>query len=166
MSARRHLIAALSEDSMGGVATLQDVEQAEQLVAAHRTEVLAEVTAWLVKKAREFHAVGTRKSGYQANVISAMASKIHRGAVRPNNLWMLPDPGFFEADRTYQRDNKPFDDTTWTFRVAAIATDPHGNGVAFGFLSRDGAVWIGHGEGPDSWAKDGWTDITERGEGQ
>jgi hypothetical protein len=41
MSARRQIIAALSEDSMGGIATLHDVAHAEQLVDAHRTEVLA-----------------------------------------------------------------------------------------------------------------------------
>lgn len=41
MSARRQLIAALSEDSMGGIATLQDVDHAEQLVDAYRAEVLA-----------------------------------------------------------------------------------------------------------------------------
>lgn len=42
MSARRHLIAALSEDSLGGIATLQDVAHAEQLVDAHRAEARAE----------------------------------------------------------------------------------------------------------------------------
>jgi hypothetical protein len=42
MNARRKLIAALSEDSLGGIATLADVEQAEQLVNAHAAEVLAE----------------------------------------------------------------------------------------------------------------------------
>jgi hypothetical protein len=41
MSARRQIIAALSEDSMGGIATLDDVAHAEQLVDAHRTEVIA-----------------------------------------------------------------------------------------------------------------------------
>jgi hypothetical protein len=41
VSARRQIIAALSEDSMGGIATLHDVAHAEQLVDAHRTEVLA-----------------------------------------------------------------------------------------------------------------------------
>jgi hypothetical protein len=41
MSARRQIIAALSEDSMGGIATLHDVAHAEQLVDAHRTEVIA-----------------------------------------------------------------------------------------------------------------------------
>jgi hypothetical protein len=42
MSARRQIIAALSEDSMGGIATLHDVAHAEQLVDAYRVEVLAE----------------------------------------------------------------------------------------------------------------------------
>lgn len=42
MSARRQIIASLSEDSMGGIATLQDVDRAEALVAAHRVEVLNE----------------------------------------------------------------------------------------------------------------------------
>lgn len=41
MSARRQIIAALSEDSMGGIATLHDVAHAEQLVDAHQAEVLA-----------------------------------------------------------------------------------------------------------------------------
>jgi hypothetical protein len=43
VSARRKLIAELSEDSLGGIATLQDVDRATQLVDAHRAEVLAEV---------------------------------------------------------------------------------------------------------------------------
>lgn len=34
MNARRKLIAELSEDSLGGIATLQDVERAERLVDA------------------------------------------------------------------------------------------------------------------------------------
>jgi hypothetical protein len=74
MSARRQIIAALSEDSMGGIATLHDVAHAEQLVDAYRTEVLAEakteVVAWLVKKASEGCNTG------------ALASKVDRGAVR------------------------------------------------------------------------------------
>ncbi|QDN57341.1 hypothetical protein [Streptomyces sp. S1D4-20] len=41
MSARRQIIAALSEDSLGGIATMEDVAHAEQLVDAHRTEVIA-----------------------------------------------------------------------------------------------------------------------------
>jgi hypothetical protein len=53
MSARRQIIAALSEDSYGGIATLQDVQRAEQLVDAHRAEVLAEIEARLAAMASE-----------------------------------------------------------------------------------------------------------------
>lgn len=74
MSVRRQIIAALSEDSLGGIATLQDVAHAERLVDAHRAEVLAEakneVVAWLVKKAAEGWDIG------------GLASKVDRGAVR------------------------------------------------------------------------------------
>ncbi len=74
MSARRQIIAALSEDSLGGIATLADVDHAEQLVDALVAEVLGEakreVVAWLVKKARE----GTP--------IEQLASKVDRGAIR------------------------------------------------------------------------------------
>ncbi|MEU6229947.1 hypothetical protein [Streptomyces sp. NPDC047042] len=41
MSARRLIISALSENRLGGIATLHDVTTAGQLVDAHRREVLA-----------------------------------------------------------------------------------------------------------------------------
>jgi hypothetical protein len=44
MSARRQIIAALTEDSYGGIASLSDVDHAVQLVDAHAAEVLAGVT--------------------------------------------------------------------------------------------------------------------------
>jgi DNA-binding transcriptional ArsR family regulator len=47
MNARRQIIAALSEDSLGGIATLHDVTRAEQLADAYRAELLAEVDALL-----------------------------------------------------------------------------------------------------------------------
>jgi hypothetical protein len=47
MSVRRQIIAALSEDSLGGIATLHDVAHAEQLVDAHRAEVLHEAAAFV-----------------------------------------------------------------------------------------------------------------------
>lgn len=163
MNARRYLIATLSEDSMGGIATLQDVDHAEQLVDAHRTEVLAEVTAWLVKKAREFYAIGTRKSSYQGSAVSAMASKIQRGAVRPNNLRMLPDPGFFETDHTYVSGTKQF-------RCEAISTSP-GTGerraLGWQYAPVSGVHhWYAIALDPDDWTHGDWTDTTERGEGQ
>ncbi|MFE2965562.1 hypothetical protein ACFXKC_18150 [Streptomyces sp. NPDC059340] len=47
MSARRQIIAALSEDSYGGIATMADVAHAEQLADAHRTEVLSKAVGRL-----------------------------------------------------------------------------------------------------------------------
>ncbi|MFC9036846.1 hypothetical protein [[Kitasatospora] papulosa] len=57
-----------------------------------RAEVTAEFVAWLVKKAREHRARGPQYAK-QADVIGMLASKVSRGAVRPNNLLMLPAQG-------------------------------------------------------------------------
>src|SRR5690606_10319862 len=65
-------------------------EHAEVLADRYRAEVLAEVTTWLVKKAREFRAMGGEMRAAQADAVAAMASKVERGAVRPDNLRMLP----------------------------------------------------------------------------
>ncbi|MFE7906431.1 hypothetical protein [Streptomyces albogriseolus] len=62
---------------------------ARRLLDSLRDEVLGEVTTWLVKKAREFQAAGQT---VQADTASILASKVARGAVRPNNLSMLPEP--------------------------------------------------------------------------
>ncbi|MEU4967839.1 hypothetical protein [Streptomyces smyrnaeus] len=58
---------------------------------AVREAVLGEVVAWLVKKAREHRAKGPQYAK-QADVIGKLASKVQRGAVRPDNLATLP-PG-------------------------------------------------------------------------
>lgn len=51
----------------------------------------AEIVAWLVKKAREHRAQGPQYAK-QADVIGTLASKVHRGAIRPDNLRTL-EPG-------------------------------------------------------------------------
>jgi hypothetical protein len=50
MSARRQIIAALSEDSLGGIATLHDVAHAEQLVDAYKAEMLAEAADYFEQR--------------------------------------------------------------------------------------------------------------------
>ena len=57
-----------------------------------RAEVTAEFVAWLVKKAREHRARGPQYAK-QADVIARLADKVQRGAVRPNNLLLLPPQG-------------------------------------------------------------------------
>jgi hypothetical protein len=52
MSVRRQIIAALSEDSLGGIATLADVDHAEQLVNALVAEVRREDAERLLNERR------------------------------------------------------------------------------------------------------------------
>lgn len=160
MSARRQIIAALSEDSLGGIATMEDVAHAEQLVDAHRTEVLAEVTAWLIKKAREFHVSSRKKEREQGDTCAVLASKIARGAVRPDNLLMLPQAGFFEVGREYTSG-------TWKFRCEAISPSPGTNELrALGWKHApvyDVHQWHAVALDPDDWEHGGWAEVTEDG---
>lgn len=149
MSAREeiayHLWTAVpGEDNAGAKA------RAEEMLDAHRAEVLAEakveVVAWLVKKARE----GTP--------IEQLASKAARGAIRPDNLRMLPAT-FFEAGRTYRLGARH------TFRCTDIDSNPgtgerHAIGWAYDshtdrwrVTDMDSFSWHG-----------GWVDVTEAGE--
>jgi len=128
---------------------------AEEMLDAYRAEVLAEVTAWLVKKAREFRALGTRQGQTQADTAAALASKISRGAVRPNNVRMLPDAGFFETDHTYTREHH---EQTIRFVVSAVSVSPDGrHTIAHGWRTGLDSDW----EPTDSDDMDGWTDVTE-----
>lgn len=92
---------------------------------AHRAEILAEadllpkahVVAWLTKKARE------------NTPVEQLASKAARGAIRPDNLRMLPAT-FFEADCTYTSG-------TSRFVCVAVTADPKdGEREAWGWLLR------------------------------
>lgn len=129
----------------------------EMLIHAHRAEVLAEATTWLIKKAREFYAVDTRRSEAQGNALAAMASKIARGAVRPNNQRMLPQPVFFEVDRTYFREHHG---DRIEFHVSSVDVAPDGaKYTAFGWRRRAGQEW----EPTDADDLTGWTEVTEGG---
>lgn len=129
---------------------------ADTLAANGRAEVLAEVSTWLVKKAREFRAAGET---VQADTAALLASKVARGAVRPDNLRMLP-ADFFEPGRTYRHTNSHGD--TWEFRVVAIDRDPANTLQAIGWLGRVGStVWHASCRGTVGWASEGWTDIAE-----
>ncbi|WP_030917490.1 hypothetical protein [Streptomyces sp. NRRL B-24720] len=111
MSARRELIRRLSEDSLGGIATLHDVTDAEQLLDSYRAEAIADrdaqIIAWLVKKAGE-EGTSNKERRTRADVLFRMADKLSRGAVRPplskgpdpvkrGPLWSLLDWSFWGA---------------------------------------------------------------------
>lgn len=119
MSARDALEAYVVHES--------DKDQAEyaRRLNAYRDEVLAEadllpkadVVAWLTKKARE------------NTPVWQLASKVDRGAVRPNNLRMLP-PDFFEPDHTYTASRH----ADIAFDCLAVSVDPGtGERVAVGW---------------------------------
>jgi hypothetical protein len=128
------------------LAALVDEAEEKATAAAPTAELLpkADVVAWLVKKARE------------GDPIENLASKVARGAIRPDNLRMLP-PKFFEADRTYTRG-------IYEFRCLIVTTDPRsGEARAVGLRSRGGWPWDGAALDPDDWAHGGWTDTTGDG---
>lgn len=148
MSARDTIEAALR-----GAAGWGDSPRVDDLLTGYRGEVLSEVTAWLTKKAREFRAAGERQ---QADTAALLASKVARGAVRPNNLRMLP-ASFFEPDRIYERPR-------WRFECHAVAPNPDdGQLRAIGFLYRVGGMAMVIGLGCEDWAK-GWTEAADGGE--
>jgi hypothetical protein len=83
-----------------------------------------EVVAWLTKKSREFRANGQPE---QADTASLLASKVARGAVRPDNLRM-PPPDFFEPDHAYTHRNGT------DFHCVAVTTHPQtGERLAMGW---------------------------------
>lgn len=136
-------------------------DSARVLLDAYRTGVLAEVTAWLIKKAREFHAASRKAERAQGDTCAVLASKIARGAVRADNLRMLPTAGFFEVDHTYEREHHG---DTIHFLVECVSTSPDGrHRAAHGWRNRS---WESGWEAYDSDDLTGWTDATEGGEGR
>lgn len=122
---------------------------------AYRAEVLdeagllpkADVVAWLDKKARE------------NTPVWQLASKVERGAIRPDNLRKLP-PTFFEPGRTYTSG-------TWKFRCDAITPSP-GTGerraLGWKFAPVNGVHhWYPTALDPDDWTHGDWTEATPGG---
>ncbi|MFC7817622.1 hypothetical protein ACFUTR_23610 [Streptomyces sp. NPDC057367] len=123
-------------------------DEAEGILDAYRAEVVAErdtqFVAWLLKRSREDE---------HGEVIARLASKVQRGAVRPNNL----RTDFFQPGRTYAF-------AEYRFRCEYIATHPaHGGTVAWGWFGRDGA-WRHTSFSRRQFEVRTWADITEGGE--
>jgi len=133
-------------------------EDARKFLAEHDAHVLAEadllpkahVVAWLTKHARE------------NTPVWQLASKVDRGAVRPNNLRMLPAT-FFEAGHTYT-DGTGYSapEVTTVFHVEHVTRHPdrgHLRAIGWSRSGEPGASW--HGDFRDEGEFDGWTDVTE-----
>ncbi|MGA5604051.1 hypothetical protein ACPCUF_23950 [Streptomyces griseoincarnatus] len=157
MNARERLQTMVRTDR--GSMTVWPESEVASALDAYRDEVLAEVTTWLVKKARGFRAMG-------GEMRAALASKVDRGAVRPDNLRMLP-ADFFEPGHTYTV-NEPFTapEIRPHFQCVAVAIHPTtGNRRAFGFEQRTAnAPWASASLRDEEWA-DGWVDVTEETSG-
>ncbi|MFM9616772.1 hypothetical protein ACKI14_02280 [Streptomyces turgidiscabies] len=137
--------------------TYEPVDGAVPPLDARREDVLAEVVTWLIKKAREYPR-RNKLGRTQADTAASLASQIRRGAVRPNNLQMLPAT-FFEPGRTYRREHHG---DTIDFLVEYISTSPDGRlTVAHGWRNRS---WDPGWEPSDSDDFTGWADITEAGD--
>ncbi|MFJ4926900.1 hypothetical protein [Streptomyces sp. NPDC088736] len=152
MSARDdlyHVIAGVSNDG-----TRKWCDETRRILDAYRAEVLAEadllpkadVVAWLTKKARE------------ETPIELLASKAERGAIRPDNLLMLPRAGFFEHGRTYESSGR-------TFQCLAIDSFPRsGEPRAIGWYATASGGWPSvEALDPDDWERGGWAEVTEGG---
>lgn len=114
-----------------------------------------EITAWLAKKAREFRADGTQEGRVQADILGVIASKISRGAVRPDNLRMLPEPGFFEAGRTYAHGE-------YRFACEYLTTHPTSGRIsAWGWFGKNGIAWRHQAFGARQYEIRDWTDVTD-----
>ncbi|MFD9070589.1 hypothetical protein [Streptomyces lasiicapitis] len=113
-----------------------------------------EIVAWLTKKAREFRANGQSQ---HADTVSLLASKVARGAVRPDNLRMLPAPGFFEAGRTYSHGE-------FRFACEYLTTHPTSGRIsAWGWFGKNGA-WRHAAFGERQYQVRSWADVTETGQ--
>jgi hypothetical protein len=158
MSARDDLIDEYGRADTAPLGTLSDLKQK---LDAYRAEVLAEaellpkadVVAWLAKKARE------------DTPVWLLASKVERGAIRANNLRMLP-ADFFEPGHTYVAGER------FRFRCDAVTSHPDTGEIrAIGWHGKlrtaDGEwIWVPNERTRDDWdgGFGGWTDVTEGGE--
>jgi hypothetical protein len=140
VSARDDLIDEYGRADTAPLGTLADLKQK---LDAYRAEVLAEadllpkadVVAWLTKKARE------------ETPVWQLASKVDRGAVRPDNLRMLP-ADFFEPGHTY---TEVGDTTDWKFRCDYVTAHPEdGERTALGWRHFRGE-WEPYAYGEDDW---------------
>lgn len=160
----RQKIAALLWWSVPSSTDEEAKTHTEQLLNDHHAEVVAErdaeIMRWLGKKAREYRATGRKADRARADLITVLASKISRGAVRPNNV-LLPagvGPLFFEPGRTYTHTG---DGTDWRFRVDSITTHPEdGARTALGWRHFRG-VWEPYAYDEDDWELHQAVGITE-----
>lgn len=161
MNARRQIIAALSEDSHGGIATLEDVTRAEQLVGVHRIEVLREASAVAIAE-RLTDDTGQPEDVAYNQAIDDVTTALTRLAYGERSDEARD---FFQPGHTYTDGNGyQAPEIVSYFRVECVTRHPdRGHLRAIGWL-RSGAADSGwHGDFRDEDEYSGWTDVTEGG---
>lgn len=156
MSARGKLIAALSSDSLGGIATLQDVTHAEALVDAHDAEVTLANAALVEDKAcdADWH----KTSGFCAGLRRAVELLTEASQGKPShNADVAPiAPGLFQPGHTYAHG-------PWRFHCGTITSHPGtGEQSALGWLQISDGSWTTCAYTAAERGED-WTDVTEGG---
>jgi len=161
MSARRQIIAALSEDSYGGIATLQDVEHAEQMVDAHRAEVLEEGASLLRERAAKYPSRRVFAAGLRHGALILVKAAMGKSTATSGDA-----TPFFQPGHTYtDGDGYRAPELTTLFRVEHVTRHPdrgHLRAIGWSRTGEPDAKW--HGDFRDEGEFDGWTDVTEAGE--
>lgn len=152
MSARRRIVAALSEDSMGGIATLQDVDHAEHLVDAHAAEVRRQDAARLLD-ARARHA----SRAVFCDGIAHAAGLLQQWADEGSQPTTETGADFFQPGHTYTS-QVGYD--TAEFQVEHIGHRPtDGTRRAFGWYRRQPRMqWHAFSRGESDYTA--WIDVT------
>lgn len=88
-------------------ASALEIEQLRASVAEAEKTRDGQVVSWLLKKAREYESRSGRDDRTAAGVARTLASKIQRGAVRPDNLLTLPPSGRPAPEWTGDPDEQP-----------------------------------------------------------
>ncbi len=140
MGARRQIIAALSEDSLGGIATLQDVAHAEQLVDAHRAQVLNEVADYVEQRrlaradiVTDFDRGRRAAEGCVVEELRELAGAGQEATAAAATA--TPAKAFFVPGRTYTRTLRT--DIHLRFVCVSLTSDPKiGDREAWGWVLR------------------------------
>src|SRR5690606_40542960 len=112
--------------------------------------------------------MGGEMRAAQADAVAAMASKVERGAVRPDNLRMLP-AGFFEPGHAYTHRPGPDDlgGPRLRFYCESVTTDKAtGQPIARGWGGRrygDRRTSVQQARRLDDWPSGAWVDTTAGG---
>ena len=157
MNAREDIVAGLRQVDDGTVGDLTP----EELLDAHRAEVLTEAAGILRDRAKQYPTRRVFAAGLRHGALALAKAAMGRGKSSPSGADATPD--FFEPGRTYRshHDGYTAPELILTFLVEHVTRHPdRGRLRAIGWMrtGEPGAGW--HGDFRDEHEFRGWTDIT------